>query len=353
MDVWAKERDVAGLRASINTLTSEVQRLIKTCAEWKEAEESLRRKWKKIEEFDSRRSELESIYTALLQANIDASEFWDHQPAAAQEYAARTIIPACTAVVDISSSSKDLIEKELSSFHQSLDDRLFMLPSTPQILAMDSKQCRSSLGKALIEAFGTTGAMGAEAQAAAEKNASLITARAGAGDPSAVPSICRISAALQYHCGLEGTDDALASVLEALDFCLKPWDSEAVILENLSKAINVFHTRRNLIDNGRALLNRAHRVQQEYERMGNHCLKLAAEQEKVVTERWLPELRNAIVDSQRCLEDCQRVRGLVDEWWEQPAATVVDWITVDGQNVSTWLNHVKKLQMAFYDKQLL
>lgn len=70
MDVWAKERDVAGLRSSINTLTSEVQRLNKTCAEWKEAEDSLRRKWKKIEEFDSRRSELESIYTALLQANI-------------------------------------------------------------------------------------------------------------------------------------------------------------------------------------------------------------------------------------------------------------------------------------------
>lgn len=338
MDVWARERDVAGLRASINTLTSEVQRLNKTCAEWKEAEDSLRRKWKKIEEFDSRRSELESIYTALLQANTDASGFWEHQPAAAQEYAARTIIPACTAVVEISSSAKDLIEKELSAFHQSLDNRLYMLPSTPQ---------------ALVEALGSTGAAGPEALAAAEKNASLLTARAGAGDPSAVPSICRISAALQYQRGLEGTDDGLASVLEALDFCLKPWDSEASILENLSKAIDVFHSRRDLIDNDRALLSRAHRNQQEYERMGNHCLKLAADQEKLVTEKWIPELRNAIVDAQRCLEDCQRVRGLVDEWWEQPAATVVDWIAVDGQNVSAWLNHVKKLQMAFYDKQLL
>ncbi|KAL0920791.1 hypothetical protein M5K25_009960 [Dendrobium thyrsiflorum] len=336
MDVWAKERDVAGLRASVNTLTSEVQRLNKTCAEWKEAEDSLRRKWKKIEEFDSRRSELESIYTSLLQANINASEFWEHQPAAARDYAARTIIPACTAVVDISSSAKDLIEKELSAFHQSLDNRLYMLPSTPQ---------------ALVESLGATGAMGPEALAAAEKNASLLTARAGAGDPSAVPSICRISAALQYYC--EGTDDGLTSVLEALNFCIKPWDSEASILENLSKAINLFHTQRDLVDNGRALLSRAHRVQQEYERMGNHCLKLAAEQEKLVTEKWLPELRNAVVDAQRCLEDCQRVRGLVDEWWEQPAATVVDWVTVDGQNVSTWLNHVKKLQMAFYDKELL
>ncbi|KAK8916469.1 hypothetical protein KSP39_PZI022463 [Platanthera zijinensis] len=335
MDVWAKERDAAGLRASINTLTSEVQRLNKTCAEWREAEDSLRNKWKKIEEFDSRRLELESIYTALLHANTEASEFWDHQPTAAREFAARTIIPACTSVADISSSAKDLIEKELSAFHQSLDNRLYMLPSTPQ---------------ALVESVGATGATGSEALAAAEKNASLLTARAGAGDPSAIPSICRISAA---HSGSEGTDDGLAPVLEALDFCLKPWGSEASILENLSNAINLVNTRRDLVDNGRALLNRARRVQQEYERMGNHCIKLAAEQEKLSTEKWQPELRKAVVDAQRCLEDCHRVRGLVDEWWDQPAATVVDWVTVDGQNVGAWLNHVKKLQMAFYDKQLL
>lgn len=42
----------------------------------------------------------------------------------------------------------------------------------------------------------------------------------------------------------------------------------------------------------------------------------------------------------------------LDEWWEQPAATVVDWVTVDGQNVTTWHNHVKQL-LAFYDKELL
>lgn len=68
MEVWAKEREVAGLRASLNTLMSEIQRLNKLCAERKEAEDSLKKKWKKIEEFDSRRSELETIYTALLKA---------------------------------------------------------------------------------------------------------------------------------------------------------------------------------------------------------------------------------------------------------------------------------------------
>lgn len=69
-EVWAKEREAAGLRASLNTLMAEVQRLNKLCSERKEAEDSLKKKWKKIEEFDARRSELETIYTALLKANM-------------------------------------------------------------------------------------------------------------------------------------------------------------------------------------------------------------------------------------------------------------------------------------------
>ena len=59
-----------GLKASLSTLTSEVQRLYKLCAKWKEAEDSLKKKWKKIEEFDARRSELECIYSALQRANM-------------------------------------------------------------------------------------------------------------------------------------------------------------------------------------------------------------------------------------------------------------------------------------------
>ena len=70
LEVWAKEREAAGLRASLNTLMAEIQRLNKLCAERKEAEDSLKKKWKKIEEFDARRSELETIYTALLKANM-------------------------------------------------------------------------------------------------------------------------------------------------------------------------------------------------------------------------------------------------------------------------------------------
>ncbi|KAK2359628.1 AUGMIN subunit 5 [Trifolium repens] len=337
LDVWAKEREVAGLKASLNTLMSEIQRLNTLCAERKEAEDSLKKKWKKIEEFDARRSELESIYTALLKANTDAASFWSQQPLTAKEYALSTIIPACSAVVETSNSAKDLIEKEVSAFYRSPDNSLYMLPSSPQ---------------ALLEAIGSSGSSGQEAVANAEISAAILTAKAGARDPSAIPSICRVSAALQYSAGLEGSDAGLASILESLEFCLKLRGSEASVLEDLLKAINLVHIRRDLVQSGHALLNHAYCVQQEYERTTNFSLNLAAEQEKAVTEKWLPELKTGVLNAQQSLEDCKYVRGLLDEWWEQPASTVVDWVTVDGQNVAAWHNHVKQL-LAFYDKELL
>lgn len=334
LEVWAKEREATGLRASLNTLMSEVNRLNKLCAERKEAENSLRKKWKKIEEFDGRRSELELIYNALLRANMDAVSFWSQQPLAAREYASSTIIPACNVVMDISNNAKDLIDNEVSAFYRSPDNNLYMLPSTPQ---------------ALLESMSVNGSTGPEAVVTAERNAALLTARAGSRDPSAVPSICRISAALQYPAGLDGLDSGLASVLESLEFCLKLRGSEACVLEDLAKAINLVHVRRDLVENGHALLNHAHHVQKEYDRTTNFCLSLAVEHEKEVAEKWIPELKNAVLNAQKCVDDCKYVRDLLDEWWEQPASTVVDWVSVDGENVAAWQNHVKQL-LAFYDK---
>ncbi|MFS8031804.1 putative HAUS augmin-like complex subunit 5 [Helianthus anomalus] len=337
LDVWTKEREAAGLKASLTTLISEVQRLNMLCEERREAEDSLKKKWKKIEEFDARRLELKSIYSALLKANMDAAAFWSQQPIAARDYASSTIIPACNVLIDISNNAKDLIDKEVSAFYRSPDNSLYMLPSTPQ---------------ALLESMGPTGSTGLDAVAAAEKSAALLTARAGARDPSAIPSICRVSAALQYPAGLEGSDAGLASVLESMEFCLKLRGSEACVLEDLAKAINLVHIRRNLVESGHALLNHAYHAQQEYERTTSYCLELASEQEKTINEKWLPELRNGVVNAQKSLDDCKYVTGLLEEWWEQPASTVVDWVTVDGQNVSAWNNHVKQL-LAFYDKELL
>lgn len=55
--------------------------------------------------------------------------------------------------------------------------------------------------QALLESMGASGSTGPEALAAVEKMAALLTARAGARDPSAIPSICRISAALNCPSG--------------------------------------------------------------------------------------------------------------------------------------------------------
>ncbi|XP_023729204.1 AUGMIN subunit 5 [Lactuca sativa] len=335
LEVWEKEREASGLKASLTTLMSEVQRLNMLCEERKEAEDSLKKKWKKIEEFDARRLELKSIYSALLKANNDAAAFWSKQPLAARDYASSTIIPACKVVMEISNAAKDLIDQEVSAFYRNPDNTLYMLPSTPQ---------------ALLESMG--GSTGPDALIAAEKNAALLTARAGARDPSAIPSICRVSAALQYPAGLEGSDAGLASVLESMEFCLKLRGSEACVLEDLAKAINLVHIRRDLVESGHALLNHAYHNQQEYERTTSYCLDLASEQEKTIMEKWLPELRNGVVNAQKSLEDCKYVSGLLEEWWEQPGSTVVDWVTVDGQNVAAWNNHVKQL-LAFYDKELL
>lgn len=46
-------------------------------------------------------------------------------------------------------------------------------------------------------------------------------------------------------------------------------------------------------------------------RTTNYCLNLADEQEKVVMEKWLPDLKTAVLNAQKSLEDCKYVRGLV------------------------------------------
>ncbi|KAJ6364743.1 hypothetical protein OIU76_029666 [Salix suchowensis] len=119
--------------------------------------------------------------------------FWKRQLLVAREYASTTIIPACKIVVDIANSAKNLIDKEVNAFLRSPDNSLYMLPSTFTSF-MKLKQHVGFL--ALLESMGSNGSTGPEAAAA------LLTARAGASDPSAIPSICRVSAALQYPAGL-------------------------------------------------------------------------------------------------------------------------------------------------------
>ncbi|KAM0012042.1 putative HAUS augmin-like complex subunit 5 [Helianthus debilis subsp. tardiflorus] len=334
LEVWAMEREAAGLKASLSTLTCEVQRLNMLRLERKEVEDSLNKKWKKIEEFDARRLELKSLYDALIKAITDTTAFWSQKPLSAMEDASKTIIPACTCVANIANRTKDLIYKEVSAFSCVPDNRLYMLPSTPQ---------------ALLESLNPNSCTGPEQVSVTEKNADLLTARAGSGDPSAIPSICRVASALQYPAGSEAS---LASVLESMEFCLKSRGSEASVLEELSKAINLVHTGRDLVESGRSLLDHAYHSQKEYNTSTSYCLDLASEQDGIIMNQWLPDLKKSIKSGEKSLNDCKYIEGLLDEWWEQPASTLVDWVTLDDQNVVAWQNHVKQL-LAAYDKELL
>ena len=56
-----------------------------------------------------------------------------------------TIIPACEVVADISKTSKDFIEKEVSAFFQSPDNTLYMLPATPQVFIFSPHRSDNNL----------------------------------------------------------------------------------------------------------------------------------------------------------------------------------------------------------------
>lgn len=79
-----------------------------------------------------------------------------------------------------------------------------------------------NLFQALLESMGANASTGPEAVATAEKNAAILTAKAGARDPSAIPSICRISAALQYPAG--------KFPIRGLEAWVRMWDGRPICL---------------------------------------------------------------------------------------------------------------------------
>lgn len=80
---------------------------------------------------------------------------------------------------------------------------------------------RFEFHQGLLEGMMTNSASGAEAIAAAERNADLLTARAASGDPSAIPSICRIASATHYSAGKFEISLIAPFNVHSLDLCLK------------------------------------------------------------------------------------------------------------------------------------
>lgn len=155
-----------------------------------------------------------------------------------------------------------------------------------------------------MEARGANPNGGAEAIASAERQADMLTLRAGSGDPSAVPTINRVSAAfrtyppgmiMQNTCfqscilefasnlhlditilflqwngsmavGVEAADPGLALILDSMRFFLRPGGSPGTVLEDLAKTLNRVQTLRDLMGNCRGLIAAANASRPEYER---------------------------------------------------------------------------------------
>uniref|UniRef100_A0A0E0P9G0 DSP-PTPase phosphatase fused to NAD+ Kinase domain-containing protein n=1 Tax=Oryza rufipogon TaxID=4529 RepID=A0A0E0P9G0_ORYRU len=163
--------------------------------------------------------------------------------------------------------------------------------------------------------------------------------------------VCCLLQSARTHCHLDLSSFLISARLELKipdDARSNIWVSfdgktRQQLSRDLSKAINLVQTRRNLVENDRVLLNPAHRAQQEYERT-EKC-----------SSRGSDVLRIA-----NLLGVCKQVgssfhfqNGKVDEWHEQPAAIGVDWVTIDGQIVGAWINllgqqaHVHVLKEGF------
>lgn len=84
--------------------------------------------------------------------------------------------------------------------------------------------------QAMLDAMGASTSGGAEAVAVAERHADTLTARAGSGDPSAIATVCRVSAALHHIPGEKQRVDwiffhpKLLSALKFLEWTPKFWD---------------------------------------------------------------------------------------------------------------------------------
>ncbi|KAL8228484.1 hypothetical protein R6Q57_016068, partial [Mikania cordata] len=203
LDVWAKEREAVGLKASLTTLIYE-----------------------------------------------DAAAFWSQQSLATRDYASSTTIPACNVLIDVSNNVKDLIDKEVSAFYKSPDNSLY-----------------SSI-HALLESMSPTGSIELDAVAAVQKNVALFPTRAGARDCLQF---------LPYDVFIQPFNILLLQYLYKTDslkrkcICLRSpvflcWIClGACVFEDLEKAIDLVHIKRNLAESGHALLNHANHAQQEYE----------------------------------------------------------------------------------------
>lgn len=59
---------------------------------------------------------------------------WEQHTRGNKELSASTIVPICESVQNQASAARDLLEREVTAFHRSPDNRPYMMPASPQVL---------------------------------------------------------------------------------------------------------------------------------------------------------------------------------------------------------------------------
>lgn len=58
---------------------------------------------------------------------------WEQHTRGNKELSASTIVPICESVQNQASAARDLLEREVTAFHRSPDNRPYMMPASPQV----------------------------------------------------------------------------------------------------------------------------------------------------------------------------------------------------------------------------
>ena len=66
----------------------------------------------------------------LLQA---AAASWEQHTRGNKEHSANTMVPICESTRNEASAARDLVEREVTVFHRSPDNRPYMMPTTSQV----------------------------------------------------------------------------------------------------------------------------------------------------------------------------------------------------------------------------
>jgi hypothetical protein len=79
-----------------------------------------------------------------------AAAAWEHHTRISREHSANTIIPISESLQNKTNAARDLVEREVSAFQRSPDNRLYMMPASSKVLVFHSRYVYVDLVSVLV-----------------------------------------------------------------------------------------------------------------------------------------------------------------------------------------------------------